>query len=235
MNFETLWFYIYEVSKVKFIAIESGNTVPRGCREKEKALLVDTDLDLQDEKVLEIFSQLFKIINMVNLMLHVFYMEKAMATHSSTPAWKNPWTEEPGRLLSMGSWRVGHNWSDLAAAAADRLLTGYRASPVVLVVKNSAANAGDLRDAGLIPGWGRSPGNRSSNPLWYSCLENPMDRGAWWATVRGVAKSQTRLKWQHACTYFTFFFFPFKARLTLDSSEQYDCIMHGWPSVTFTR
>ena len=70
---------------------------------------MDTDLDLQDEKVLEIFSQLFKIINMVNLMLHVFYMEKAMATHSSTPAWKIPWTEEPGRLLSMGSRRVGHN------------------------------------------------------------------------------------------------------------------------------
>ena len=59
MNFETLWFYLYEVSKAKFIARESGNVVTRGCREEEKALLVDTDLDLQDEKVLEIFSQLF--------------------------------------------------------------------------------------------------------------------------------------------------------------------------------
>ena len=57
-------------------------------------------------------------------------------------------------------------------------------------VKASACNAGDL---GLIPGLGRSPGEGNSNPLRYSCLENPMDGGAWWATVHGVAKSQTRL------------------------------------------
>ena len=57
-------------------------------------------------------------------------------------------------------------------------------------VKASACNAGDL---GLIPGLGRSPGEGNGNPLQYSCLENPMDRGAWWATVYGVAKSQTRL------------------------------------------
>ena len=49
-------------------------------------------------------------------------------------------------------------------------------------------------DAGLIPGLGRPPGGGHGNPLQYSCLENPMDRGAWWATVQGVAKSQTRLK-----------------------------------------
>ena len=54
----------------------------------------------------------------------------------------------------------------------------------------SASNAGDL---GSIPGWGRSPGEGNGNPLQYSCLENPMDGGAWWATVHGVAKSQTRL------------------------------------------
>ena len=54
--------------------------------------------------------------------------------------------------------------------------------------KESACNAGDL---GLIPGLGRSPGGGHGNPLQYSCLENPMDRGAWWATVHGVAKSQT--------------------------------------------
>ena len=47
---------------------------------------------------------------------------------------------------------------------------------------------------GLIPGLGRSPGGGYDNPLQYPCLENPMDRGAWWATVHGVAKSQTRLK-----------------------------------------
>ena len=54
--------------------------------------------------------------------------------------------------------------------------------------KESACNAGD---PGLIPGWGISPGGERCNPLQYSCLENPMNRGAWWATVRGVAKSHT--------------------------------------------
>ena len=56
--------------------------------------------------------------------------------------------------------------------------------------KESASNAGDL---GLIPGLGRSPGKRNGNPLQYSCLENPMDRGVWQATVHGVTKSQTQL------------------------------------------
>ena len=54
------------------------------------------------------------------------------------------------------------------------------------VVKNSAGNAGDL---GLIPGLGRSPGERNGNPLQHSCLENSMDRGVWWATVYRFAKS----------------------------------------------
>ena len=62
---------------------------------------------------------------------------------------------------------------------------------VVLVLKNPPANAGDSRDAGLISGLGRSPGGGHDNPLWYSCLENPMDRGAWQAIVLGVSKSQT--------------------------------------------
>ena len=57
-------------------------------------------------------------------------------------------------------------------------------------VKESAWNAGD---PGSIPGLGRSPGEGNGNPLQYSCLENPMERGAWWATVHGVAKSWTRL------------------------------------------
>ena len=57
-------------------------------------------------------------------------------------------------------------------------------------VKASACNAGDL---GLIPGSGRSPREGNGNPLQYSCLENPMDGGAWWATVHGVAKSRTQL------------------------------------------
>ena len=62
---------------------------------------------------------------------------------------------------------------------------------MALVVKNLPASAGDTRDAGLIPGLGRFPGGGPGNPLQYSCLENPMDRGAWWATVHGVAWSQT--------------------------------------------
>ena len=60
---------------------------------------------------------------------------------------------------------------------------------MVLVVKNVPTNAGDIKGAGLIPGLGRSPGGGNSNPLQYSCLGNPMDRGAWRATVHGVAKS----------------------------------------------
>ena len=58
---------------------------------------------------------------------------------------------------------------------------------VVPVVKNPPASTGDIRDVGSIPGLGRSPGEGNGTPLQYSCLENPMDRGAWWATVHGVA------------------------------------------------
>ena len=65
---------------------------------------------------------------------------------------------------------------------------------MVLAVKNSPANAGDVREAGLIPGSARSPARGHGNPLQYSCLENPMDRGDWQAAVHGVAKSQRRLK-----------------------------------------
>ena len=57
------------------------------------------------------------------------------------------------------------------------------------MIKNQAANAGDTRDAGLSPGSGRSPGEENGTPLQHSCLGNPMDRGAWQATVHGVAKS----------------------------------------------
>ena len=67
------------------------------------------------------------------------------------------------------------------------------ASQEVIVVTNPLANAGDATDAGLIPGSARSPGERNGNPLQYSYLENSMDRGAWWATVHGVPKSQTLL------------------------------------------
>ena len=62
---------------------------------------------------------------------------------------------------------------------------------MALVVKNPPAKAGDIRDVGLIPGLGRSPGGGHGNPLQYPCPENPMDRGAWWATVHGVVELDT--------------------------------------------
>ena len=68
------------------------------------------------------------------------------------------------------------------------LYTGF---PDALVVKNLPANTGDTGDLGSIPGSERSPGGGNGNLLQYSCLDNPMDRGAWWATVHGVAKGWT--------------------------------------------
>jgi len=89
---------------------------------------------------------------------YAFPAEKAMASHSSTLAWKIPWTEEPGRLQCMGSWRVGHDW-----ATSLSLFTSCI-------------------------------GEGNGNPLQCSCLENPRDGGAWWASVYGVSQSQTWLK-----------------------------------------
>ena len=79
------------------------------------------------------------------------------------------------------------------------------ASQVALVVKNPPANAGDIRDAGLILRLGRFPWRRHGNPLQYFCLGNPMDRGTWWGAVHRVSKSWTRLKWlrTHAHTFLT--------------------------------
>ena len=85
--------------------------------------------------------------------------EKALATHSSTLAWKIPWMQEPGRLQSMGSQRVGHDWATSLSLSLSCI------------------------------------GEGNGNPLQCSCLENPRDRGAWWAAVYGVAQSRTRLKW----------------------------------------
>ena len=96
------------------------------------------------------------------------------------------------------------------------------ASQVALVVKNPPANAGVVRDLGLIPGSGKSPGEGNGNSLQYSCLENPMDRGARGTTVQGIAKSQIWLKQfsmhaqMHSGAYFDIYFFcmpiicPFK-------------------------
>ena len=104
-----------------------------------------------------------------------------MATPSSIPTWKIPWTEEPDTLQSMGSQRFGHNW------AAN---VNIWASQMMLVVKNLPAKA---RDTGLIPGSGRSPGEGNGNPLHYSCWTIPWTGGAWCVAVHGVTKSLTQL------------------------------------------
>ena len=98
-------------------------------------------------------------------------LEKEVATHSSTLAWRIPWTEKPGRLQSMGSQRVGHDWVTFPFPFPTIFPWGF---PNGSDFKESACNAGD---AGLIPGSGRSPGEGSGNPLQYSCLGSPMVRG----------------------------------------------------------
>ena len=90
-----------------------------------------------------------------------------------------PWTVNHQALLSMGFSRQEY-WS------GTKILGG-------LEVKSPPASAGDVKDVGSIPGLERSPGEGKGNLLQGSCLGNPMDRGAWWATVCGVAKSWTQL------------------------------------------
>ena len=113
-------------------------------------------------------------------------LEKGMTTHSSILAWKIPRTEEPG----YSPW--DHKESDMTEQARTSRLSvrpaKFQIFPDGSDGKESACNAGDL---GSIPGSGRSPGEGNGNPLQYSCLENPMYGGAWWATVHGVAKSWT--------------------------------------------
>ena len=110
-----------------------------------------------------------------------------MASHSSTLAWKIPWTEEPGGLQSMGSQRVGHDRSDLAAEQP----WGF---PGGSVSREYASNVGDL---GFILGSGRFPGEGTGNPLQYSSQKNPMDRGAWWAIAHRVAELDTTEQLTH--------------------------------------
>ena len=70
---------------------------------------------------------------------------------------------------------------------------------MALVVKNLSANAGDIKDTGSVPGLGRSPGGEHGTPLQYFCLENPMDREAWWATVHRITESDMTEVTEHAC------------------------------------
>ena len=141
-----------------------------------------------------------------------------MAIHSSTLAWKIPWMEESGRLQSMGLQFQIHFlvFSELLILFIEFFLTcqfyvlkpayhpflynfmseilhcfcamDYPDFPSDSLEKNLPANLRDARDAGSIPVLGRSLGIENGNPLQYSCLENSMDIGAWWATVDGVVK-----------------------------------------------
>ena len=94
--------------------------------------------------------------------------------------------EQKGSSVQEGKLRV--------LSLKKRMSTFFSCFAGGTAVKNLPANAGDGRDTGSIPGSGRSLGGGHGNPLQYSCLENPMDRGTCWATVHRVAKSQTRLK-----------------------------------------
>ena len=118
-----------------------------------------------------------------------------MATYSSVLVWKIPGTGEPGGLPSLGSHRVGHDWSDLAVAAK-----------LIIVVT--------LFSGYLFHSYSLSFGEGNGNPLQYSCLENPMDGGAWWAAVHGAAKSWT---WLSDFT-FTFHFHALEEEMATHSS-----------------
>ena len=132
-------------------------------------------------------------------------LEKWMTVFSSILAWRTPWTEELVGLQCTGPQRVGHdgsNWVCMHTHTHTHSHTHTHthshthiwASQVVLVVKNLPANARNVRDVGSTPGSGKSPGGGCGNPLQYSCLENAMDRWAWWATVHGIARVRHSLK-----------------------------------------
>ena len=130
-----------------------------------------------------------------------------MAPHSNTLAWQIPWTEEPGRLQSMGLLRVGHNWAtSLSLFTFLHWRRKWQSTPVSL--PGESQGRGSL--VGCSP-WGLEEsgtterlhfhfplsciGEGNGNPLQCSCLENPRDGGAWWAAVYAVTQSRTRLKW----------------------------------------
>ena len=127
-----------------------------------------------------------------------------MATHSSIP-----WTEEPGGLQSIGSQRVGRDWSNLAHAHTS---VKGASQAVLLVVKNPSANAGDIRGMGSVPASGRSPGRGHSNPLQYSCLENPHgQRSLVGCSPWGLEELDTteRLRFHYNYIFFVFLYISF--------------------------
>ena len=98
------------------------------------------------------------------------------------------------------AYYIGCKWTKLSDWFICRFW-GFFGVPQQLSSKESACSAGDAGVSDLIPRWGRSPKGGHSNPLQYSCLENPMDRIGWWAMVHRVTKGQTQLKWHHTCTH----------------------------------
>ena len=141
------------------------------------------------------------------------------------------WTGRPGMLRFKGSQRVGHDWA-IDLIWSDLVVLGNRETQgerewwgdswfwkqsgqthlsVVccsLVAKNPLVKAGNIWDMGSIPGLKRSPGEGNGNTFQYSCLENPMDRGAWRAAVHGVAKSWTWLRWLSTSTHGCSWWYP---------------------------
>ena len=115
--------------------------------------------------------------------------EKAVAPHSSALAWKIPWTKEPGRLQSMGSLTVGHNWAtSLSLFTFMHWRRKWQPTPVFL--------PGESQGRGSLVGCCLKVSHRGGHD-WSdlaAAAENPMDRGAWWAAIYGVAQSQTQLK-----------------------------------------
>ena len=108
---------------------------------------------------------------------------------------RHDFEQAPGTGDGQGSLACCSSWSRKESDTTERLnWTEYIwSSQVALVVRNSPANAGNKTDSGFNPALGRSPGEGNGNPLQHSCLGNPMDRGAWWATDHGVPKSQRQL------------------------------------------
>ena len=108
-------------------------------------------------------------------------------------SWKQVFSFDNVKALQWGwnemCWE--QLWGSRFLKNKQLLCNEFRASQVVLVIKNPPASDRDPRDAGSTPGSGRPPGGGHGNPLQCSGLENPMDRGAWWATVHGVSKSNT--------------------------------------------
>ena len=114
-------------------------------------------------------------------------LEKEMATHFSTLAWKIPWTEEPGRLQSMGLQRVGHDWATSLSLWVQGFPGGASGKELTCPCRWHKRHRSDI--------WvERSPGGGHGNPPQDSYLENPTDRGAWGPTAHRFSKSWTRLK-----------------------------------------